>query len=277
MSPTTNVARMMRNPLMQSSNEKDFFSLVLSECALFGVPPNALALFRDLHALLGHSEPLREKQIAGLAGPLVNWRTFPNQPRFDRVIDVERMAFHQRALIAFGGGRPGEMVGRAEIICALGNMIDGEDDVPPEYLEIYRWAAIDTLSLIKEEPKAHLLAKDHPDWPETTDEEVVHPEGRLYATYQEICTSIRRESVTALERNPINHPRSFLRPWAADFLDAHQKVRKEAELSNLPDIVKMVDAQVANIKKMFPELGTFDEELDRRQEVVVKTLTEVLS
>ena len=56
---------------------------------------------------------------------------------------MERLAYKQKALIAFGGGRPGEMVGRAEIVIAMGNIVKGTS--PDEYYEIFQWASLDTL------------------------------------------------------------------------------------------------------------------------------------
>jgi hypothetical protein len=270
----TDVMRMMNSPLMASNKQSDFFALVLAECALYGVPAEAIALFRDIHAMVGYSKPLGEKQVAALAGDLVSWHDSPNQKKFDRVHDVERLAYHQRALIAFGGGRPDEMVGRAEIVNALGNLI-GTTKWPAEYTDIFRWASLDTLSIIQGYSRAEVLAaKAKQGWTDISDEDVVKPGGRLYPTYQKICTQIRRESIAAMEREPINHPRSFLRPWAAQFLQMNQKVRAEAAQENLTDVVALVDEHIANIHTMFPDLGSFDEELDRRKGVVNKMLSD---
>jgi hypothetical protein len=266
---------MFRSPLLRTAMERDFFSLVLAECALYGVPPDAIGLFRDLHAMLGWSEPLGEKQVAALSGPTVAWRTFPNQPHFERVVDVERLAFHQRALIAFGGGAPGEMVGRAEIVTAMGNLID-DGEVPPEYIEIFRWASVDTLSAIQGHTKEQVLAqKDKAGWKAIPDDDVVNPAGRLYATYQEICTSIRRETIAALEKAPMQHPRNFLRPWAAQFIDNHGRVREEAVRENLIQVIAAIDRQVEAIRRMFPDLGSFDEELANRSQVVERALEDL--
>src|SRR4051794_29418553 len=49
--------------------------------------------------MLGYSKPIGAKQASALA-PIVAWRSHPEQPSMERVIDVERLAFHQRALIA---------------------------------------------------------------------------------------------------------------------------------------------------------------------------------
>jgi len=257
---------------MQTAKESDFFALVLAECALYGVPPESLSLFRDIHAMLGFSRPVAEKQSAILAGPLVTWRSFPNQPHMQRIVEVERLAYHQRALIAFGGGRPDEMVGRAEILHALGNTIK-DADIPEDYQEIFRWAAADTLSVLQGVPIRDIFTMK--EWPTTQDDEVVKPGGRLNAAYMEICTNIRRTILANLENHPLKHPRGFLRPWAAEFVANALKVRDEAERENLHDVIKMIDHQVAAIRGMFPDLGSVEDEIDKRSAVVHKAIEDL--
>jgi hypothetical protein len=278
---TTDVMRLLRSPLVTNKKEQDFFAAVLAECALYGVPPDAIGLFKDLHAMLGFSEPVGEKQISALAAPLVAWRSYPNQPEFDRIIEVERLAYQQRALIAFGGGRPGEMVGRAEIVHALGNLLEedpvGDGNVPETHIEVWRWACIDTLMIIQSKSKEEILADaGKGDWADIPDDEIIKPGGRLYPTYQEICTHIRRDSIRVLEKNPLRHPRSFLRPWAVKFIEDLQKfqedMRKKIDDPAAVELVKNADRRIAAIRRMFPDLKTYDEELEHRAQVVERAL-----
>jgi hypothetical protein len=266
---------MLSNPLAKSASQTDFFLLTLAECAKFGVPPQALALLRDVHSMLGYSKPLGEKQISALAGPLVAWRTDPRQPHFERVVDLERLAFHQRALIAFGGGKPGEMVGRAEIVYAMGNLLHGTS--PPEYYEVFQWASVDTLAEIEGDSKAKILADREKDgWTAVADAEVTQPGGRLYATYQEICTSIRREAIAGLERNPAGHPRNILRPMAALAIANHARIKQELLAEGRPEVVETLDRTIEQIRGMFPGLGSLDDELKRRNQAALNEVLEEL-
>jgi hypothetical protein len=272
---STNVMNLLKNPLAMTMNQGDFFSLVLAECARYGVPGNAIALFRDIHAMLGHSKPLAEKQISALAGPLVAWRTDPRQPHFERVLDIERLAFHQRALIAFGGGKPGEMVGRAEICHAMGNILRGTS--PPEYWEVFQWATIDTMAEIEGvTPERALKDREKDGFKAIPDADVIQPGGRLYATYQEVCTSIRREAIAGLERQALGHPRAMLRPMAAQALANHPKLKAELLAEGRADIAELLDRQMEQMLTMFPGLGTIDEEVSRHNLAVIKGFTEAL-
>jgi hypothetical protein len=269
------IANMLRNPLSLSATQSDFFQLVLAECARFGVPGPALAMFRDLHAMLGHSAPLGHNQIAALAGPLVAWRTDPTQRHFERVHDVERLAYNQRALIAFGGGKPGEMVGRAEISHALGNML--LDRSPPEYLEVFQWASVDTLADIERVSKERVVKDREKDgWKLIPDEDVIQPGGRLYAAYQDICTSIRREAISGLEREPTGHPRAILRPFAAKALVEHTTVRESFAAKGETELVAHIDQQIGQLRQMFPDLGTIEQEVRRYNATIIKEIAERL-
>ena len=176
----------------------------------------------------------------------------PQQPSFERVHDVEKLAFKERSLIAFGGYHPGEMVGRSEIVLAMGNLIQGTS--PPEYYSVFQWAALDVLQEITGHTAEKILAdpgKKH--WRKIPDADVVQPGGRLYETYQTVCTTIRRESISVSTDNP-DHPRALLQPFAKLFLEGNAKARLEAEMSGEPRVLAMIDDSTRTILSMFPEL-----------------------
>jgi hypothetical protein len=258
------------------SMQTDFFSHVLAECARYGVPRDALALFRDMHAILGFSKPIGANQMAAMTAPLVAWRTHPTQPTFERVVDVERLAFHQRILIALGGGETDEMVGRAEIVHAMGNLIKDVpgDSVPEEYYEVFQWAATDTLARIQGVSKEEVLKeKAERGWKRIPDAEVLLPDGRLFKTYQEICTNLRREALAFMDKHPLQHPRIVLRPWAATYVRDLNKVREELVRESKTDLVDHLDQQLATIARMFPDLGKVDDEIDTHYRDVARELT----
>jgi hypothetical protein len=243
----------MQNPLAQSGRSGNFLRLVLAEAGAYGMPGDVIAMLDDVAAMLGFYKPISQGQAAHLAGPLVNWRTHPNQPTFERIHDVEKLAFSQRALIAFGGGKPGQMVGTAEIVIAMGNLVQGTN--PPEYYDVFQWASLDVLKTLTGDSEETILAnpgKRH--WKKIANDEVLKPSGPLYSTYQTIATSIRREAIAAMDQQA-NHPRNLLRPIAARFIEAHTQVRREAEAEGLSHVVQQLDEAVVTIRGMFPDLG----------------------
>ena len=255
------IIEILKSPLVQSGNTGSFLRLVLAEAGNHGMPGQTIALLDDVASMLGFYDPIPPGQAAHLAGPLINWRSHPNQPSFERINDVERLVFKQRALIAFGGGKPGQMVGTSEIVCAMGNIIAGAS--PAEYYDLFTWASLDVLSIITGDTPEQILrdpGKKH--WKLIPDHEVLRPGGRLYPTYQEVATSIRREAIANLAKSPDN-PREYLRPVAAHFIESHRKVRAEAQAEGMTDVVKRLDDAMATIQGMFPNLGSIAQELPR--------------
>jgi hypothetical protein len=55
----------------------------------------------------------------------------------------------------------------------------------------------------------------------------------------------------------------MLRPLASRFLEAHKRVRPEAIAAGLTDVATGLDRQIDLISKMFPDLGTMEEEVER--------------
>jgi hypothetical protein len=227
--------------------------LVLAEAGSYGMHGSVLVVLDDIAAMLGCYDPIPEPAAAHVAGPMVNWRTHPGQPTFERIEDVEKLALKQRALIAFGGYHPGEMCGRAEIVVAMGNILQGES--PPEYYDVFQWASLDVLSTITGHSPEQILkdpGKKH--WRAIDDDEVTRPGGRLYATYQTICTSIRRDSIAAMKANP-EHPRAYLLPFARLFLAANVEARQPAEADDDRRMLLAIDDSTRTILTMFPELA----------------------
>ena len=144
------------------------------------------------------------------------------------------------------------MVGSAEIVAACGNIVQGTS--PPEYWEVFQWASLDVLQQITGQTVEQILADpSKKGWRKIDDAEVVQPGGRLYPTYQEICTNIRRESIAANSANP-DHPRTLLEPFAKLFLEGNAAARVEAEMSGERRVVEMIDDSTRTILKMFPNL-----------------------
>jgi hypothetical protein len=252
----TNPIEIMLSPLAQSGNSGQFLRLVLAEAGSYGMPGDVIATLDDLAAMLGFYKPTPVAQAAYLAGPLINWRTHPSQPSFERIHEIETLAFKQRALIAFGGGKPGQMVGTAEIVIAMQNIVKGTS--PAEYWEIYQWASVDVLcTLLGQTPEEVLKDPGKRDWKLIPDDEVTEPGGRLYPTYQEISTSIRREAIAAMDKQP-NHPRQYLRPIAAHFLRGHAKVLAEARASDDTEFVERLEEIMGTIHGMFPGITEAD-------------------
>jgi hypothetical protein len=248
----------MTSPLTQSGNSAQFLRLVLAEAASFGMPGHIIATLDDIAAMLGFYLPLPQGQAGHLGGPLVAWRTHPNQPLFESIHEVEALAYKQRALIAFGAGKPGQMVGTAEIVCACGNIAEGTS--PPDYYEVFQWASLDVLSTLSGDTVEEILRdpnKSH--WKLIPDDDVLQPAGRLYPTYQIMATSIRREAIAAFNQDP-RHPRELLRPLAAVFVESHAKVLAEAEAEGLEPVAKALREALRTIQGMFPDLKTMAEE-----------------
>jgi hypothetical protein len=247
------IAEIMLSPLTQSGRAGNFLRLVLAECANFGMPGSTIATLDDIAAMLGMYNPIPLGQAAHLAGPLINWRTHPSQPSFERIHDIEKLVFKQRALISFGGGRPGQMVGTSEIVCALGNIIQGE--CPSEYWEVFQWASLDVLSILTGvTPEEALKDPSKKGWKLILDDEVLKPGGRLYQSYQEIATSIRREAIAYMNNSP-DHPRAYLRPLAKRFLESNAELRASAAAEGDTRVLSYIEESDRTIRKMFPDLA----------------------
>jgi hypothetical protein len=262
----TDVIALMGNPLVQAGTTGQYLRLVLAEAAKWGMPGSTISLLDDLAAMLGFYDPLPKGPAAHVAGPLVNWRTHPEQPHFERIHDVEKLAFSQRCLIAFGGGRPGHMIGTAEIVIACGNILQGTS--PPEYFQIFQWAGVDVLNILTGDAPETILAdpsKKH--WKQIPDEDVLRPGGRLHKTYETIATTIRREAIAAMNASPDN-PRELLRPLAVIFLKSHTKTRNRLEAAGKPEIVARLDETCHVIRTMFPGIDATLDHLEQAPEIV---------
>ena len=182
--------------------------MVLAESAKFGMPGHIIATIDDIAAMLGYYEPLPKGAAAHVAGPFVAWRTHPAQPSIERIHDVEALATKQRSLIAFGGAPPGHMVGTAEIVAAMYNTIT--NFAPPEFIDVFRWAAIDVLAVLQGiTPEEVLRDPTKKGWRIIEDDEVLKPSGRLYSTYQTIATSLRREVISSMEKDAVSRASIF--------------------------------------------------------------------
>jgi hypothetical protein len=246
------IAKILRSPLMESGRPGNFLRLCLAETANYGVPGHILATLDDLAAMLGLYDPLPKGPAEHLASPFTMWRTHPSQPTMERVHDVEKLAYAQRATIAFGGGRSGETVGTGEILIACGNILKGES--PPEYFDVFTWAALDCLRIITGETTEKILSDPGKrGWTIIPDKEVLIPGGRLYQTYQTIATSIRRDAIAALSKD--SNPRARLLPFARQFLEANARVRATAIEDGNADLLAFLDKSDLTIRTMFPTLA----------------------
>jgi len=272
MSLTTDVKVLGNSPLLKHGDQSSFLRLVLSHAALYGMPPQVVALLDDLGAILGvyNHQPLSKGQAAYVAGPIVQWQTSRHQPAVERIEEMRELAHQQRLHIAFGGGPDGHMVGTAEIVCAMGNL-HKEFDMPPEYYDIFIWAASDALSIITHESVPAILKTR--GWKVVSDDDVLRPTGRLHATYQTISLSIRREAIASMEGHQEN-PRRYSRKIAEQYLkDYRQQLADmdgmtEAELAGfaessgsnlasadmLPVSKALLEVYIQRIERMFPEL-----------------------
>ena len=200
--------------------------------------------------MLGFYEPLAKGPAAHMAGPLAQWKTDSRQPTFERVNEVERLAIKQRMIIAAGGAPVGHMVGTAEIVSAMGNL-HRDIGTPKAHLELFQWATADVLCILTgDTPEATFRAKG---WPLITDDDVLRPTGRRYATYQDTATRLRRSVINEMEGAPDN-PRVNLRPLAAHFLEMHEKFLAEARAEGLDHLVKPTEDAIATIRGMYPGL-----------------------
>lgn len=253
----TDILKLMDSPLLHTGRAGNFVQLILAEAATHGMPANVIALLADLSAMLGFSDIMPEPAVRHLAGPLSIWRTHPDQPAYDQVDEVLSLAIKQRALIAFGGGPPDQMVGTAEIVMAIGNIIQGT--CPPEYWEIYTWASVDVLRILSGDTAEQILAEKE-NWKPIADDEVLKPSGRLYETYQTIATTIRREAIRNVKGGFSRH---FLRPLAARFIESHRYHRDEALAGHDLEMAARTTEHIDRIDAMFPRLGTVIQEVER--------------
>ena len=261
------IMEIMQSPLTQSGRSGSFLRLVLAESASYGMTPQVIASLDDVAAMLGLYDPLPANQAAHVAGPVVNWRTTHNQPSFERVIEVEHLALKQRCIIAFGGAPAGHMVGTAEIVCAMGNLHTAEEIRPPKpYWELFQIrsaayrattgnpaarAATDVLLKLTGDPPAIVLK--HKDWPAISHDDVLRPGGRLYPTYQEVATHIRRQAIGHLDGAPEN-PRVNLRPLAEFFIRRYSELLAEAEGEREEPVIAALKTSLETIRGMFPDL-----------------------
>ena len=240
------IMEIMQSPLTQSGRSGSFLRRVVAEAASYGMPPQVIASLDDVAAMLGFYDPLPAGQAAHVAGPIVNWRTAHTQPSFERVIEVEHLALKQRCIIAFGGAPAGHMVGTAEIVCAMGNLHTAQEIRPPEpYWELFQWAATDVLSKLTGDPPAIVLK--HKDWPAISDDDVLRPGGRLYPTYQEVATHIRRQAIGHLDGAPEN-PRVNLRPLAEFFIRRYSELLAEAEAEREEPVIAALKTSLKTIR-----------------------------
>ena len=253
MSMELDVPGILRSPLTQDGRTGSFLRLVLAEAVRHGLPPQACATLDDIAAMLGFYSALPKGAAAQIAGPLSVWRTDPNQPIFERVSDVENLAYHQRCIIAFGGAQPGHAVGTAEIIVACGNLHKEFASVPDDYRDIFEWATVDTLSVLTGETR-DAIAKAREYKVVITDDDVLKPGGRLNGTYIEIATSLRRTAIAAMEGAPDN-PRQYLRPLAQHFIKTHTAYLTEADAEGLTEMAARLRSTIATIHGMFPDLA----------------------
>ena len=255
----TNIAEMMNNPLMQraqstTSLQGSFLRLVLAEAINYGVPPQVIATLDDVAAMLGCYSPLPEGQAAHLAAPLVTWRTHKYQPDYQDIVDIQQLAYKQRALISFGAAPPGHMVGTAEIVHAMTNVHQNlleREGASTDYREVFYWAAVDVLAIVEGRSRDEIW-KDR-GWKRVYDDEVLKPTGRLHNPYTLIATSIRRTAISALQSDPDN-PRKMLLPVAKAILQAHTAALAECRERGLTEAVQHITEAIETVKSMFPEL-----------------------
>lgn len=150
--------------------------------------------------MLGFHPALPSNQLGYLAGPLAVWRTDPRMPTMECTPQLEALALKQRADVIFGQAGPA-MIGPAEIVVAMGNLIDGT--MPDACRDLFHWAAVRTMSEL-EDQTAEQWCADH-KWPFVGNDDGLTPARRLYGTYVEVAQSIRRQSASAIQ--PDRHPR----------------------------------------------------------------------
>jgi hypothetical protein len=245
-----NLPEIAASPLTKTAKPENFLRLVLAEAGRFGMPGHIIATIDDLAAMLGYYDPLPKGVASHLAGPFVAWRTHPAQPSIERIHDVEELATKQRALVAFGGAPPGHMVGTAEIVAAMHNSITYF--TPPEFIDLYRWAAIDVLAVLQGiTPEEVLRDPTKKGWTIIEDDEVLKPSGRLYSTYLTIATTLRREVIAHMEKEP-RYSRENLRPLAVRLLEAHRQIAQSGDVDEV--LMDRIKEAHATIMAMFPDL-----------------------
>lgn len=176
--------------------------LILLEASRFGMPPSLIAMLDELGAMLGFHPSLPSNQLGYLAGPLSVWRTDPRMPTMERTPELEALAMKQRADVIYGQAEPATaMIGPAEIVVAMGNLIDGT--MPDAYRDLFDWAASRTMSEL-DGMKPEQWCADH-KWQFIANDEVLTPAGRLYGTYVEVAQNIRRTATSGVKLD--RHPR----------------------------------------------------------------------
>ena len=245
-----NLMEIIASPLTQTGRTGPFLRLVLAECASYGMPAQVIATLDDIAAMLGYYAPLPSGPAAALSGPGTTWQTNRHQPTHDRFVDVERLATKQRALIAFGGGPDDHRVGTAEIVNAMVNL--HKPQMPPEYYEIWTWASTDVLVKIMGSRPDDI--RKEKGWPVVLDADVLKPGGRLFPTYVEMATSIRRTAI-GMEAGRPSSPREVLLPMAKALYEAGEEHLKAAETSGDAAYLQRVRDGQATILGMFPVLA----------------------
>lgn len=256
------IIELMNNPLTQAGSASPFIRLVLAQAAFFGMPPQAVATLDDLAAMLGFYDPLSKGQNGHLASPLVKWRTDSRQPSFERITELERLAYMQRAMIAFGGAPPGHMVGTAEIVCAMANTY--RDGTPDAHMKVFEWAASYAMSYVYDATREQ-ICKDH-HWSLIADDDVLKPTGRYHIAYTEMATSIRRHAIAASQAESFAHPRQVMRPLAAHFVRMTRRHIALARNHEDPDVARLLvpelEERLVRIEAMFPDLEPLIAELE---------------
>lgn len=253
---TLNIIDLMTNPLAQAGRTGPFMRLVLAEAAHYGMPPQIVAALDDVAAMLGFYDPLPVGQAAHLSGPLIQWRTDARQPTFERVEDVEALAMKQRALIAFGGAPSDHMVGTAEIVSAMGNL--HKESVPEAYYAIFGWASCDVWRQLRLDVDIEAMREER-GWAVIEDDDVLRPGGKYHATYITIATNIRRNARDA-HQGILRNPRVLLRPIAAQFLEIHAAMLKQAEAEGQTEQAGSIRNAISTIRGMYPDLNSSTEE-----------------
>jgi hypothetical protein len=83
-----NMVDIMNNPLARPGDPGQFLRLVLAQAGGYGMPGSVIAMLDDIAAMLGFYQPLPKGPSGALAGPLVTWRTHPNQPTLESIHDM---------------------------------------------------------------------------------------------------------------------------------------------------------------------------------------------
>lgn len=244
-----NLPSLMASPLTQAREPQSFLRQVLAELAGYGVPQQVIATLDDVAVLLGFYEPMPASQAAHLAGPIREFRSAPGALIIDRLTDLEALVVKQRALLAFGGERPGHLVGTAEIVAAMGNTL--KQTLPPGFYEVFVWAGTDVLStLLRCTPEEVRRIKE---WPEVADADVLRPGAKHHEIYMHLTGHIRRYAIQSL-RGDTQAPREVLRPLAEKFVQEHLQRQAEATASGDQAQAAQYGQLVRRIRQMYPDL-----------------------